>query len=89
VKLALGISIELHEDQIPQLYDRSRIVELNELVSTQDRLRLVSKIVMQFRARTTWPSVCHLPKVVFVTKSIDAIRRQSDIVQPDIFCLVV
>ena len=88
MKLALLVTVELHEDEIPDLdvaghLGRERIIRL-------PRLEAIGAVVVEdFRARPAGPGVAHLPKVVLLAAPLDALQRDSRDLRPEPLGIVV
>src|SRR5262245_20971028 len=74
--MALRVSVELHEDQIPDLdvaaaFAREGTVRMTQLAGFK------SKVVMDLRARSARSRLAHLPEVVFFVEPDDAISSDA------------
>src|SRR5690606_23467083 len=76
---AIGRAIELHEHQVPDLEEPATLCEFLEPILV-DRLRLVTFLPFQvdedLRARSARTGVAHLPEVVLVAETIDAVGAE-------------
>ncbi len=86
---ALRVPIVLHEHQVPDLHDRARIAQLDELVTARRVRPILAEVVVKLRARPARPHVGHLPEVVLVSEPEDAARRQPDLPLPELGRLVI
>ena len=92
-KRALGVAVELHEHQVPDL-DVAIAVGVRRARRSASDLRTV--IVENLAAWATWTRIRHLPEIVggvrsalVVTNAHDALRRHADFSGPDIGGFVV
>ena len=73
----VGLKIELHEHEVPDLEQIARLAERHELVEVQlpfpaPRFPLPAGVNVDLRARPRGSGVAHLPEVVFVPQTEDA-----------------
>src|SRR5207253_9459813 len=71
-------AIELHEDEIPKLCNRiARAIDVGGAVLSV--IRIVAHVVMDFAAWPAWPSLAHLPEIIFPAETQNALTRRTDL----------
>ena len=70
-KASVGVSVELNENQIPNL-DAARVVFVHERAA---RVAVRRKIDMQFRTRSARTGIAHHPEIIFLVSVYDVNRR--------------
>src|SRR5262245_26316742 len=86
--MALLVAIELHEYQIPDLhvaaaFARERAVGMSQFAGCR------SEIVVDFGTWSAGPCVTHLPKVVLLVESDNAVARHCTLGFPYGFGLII
>ena len=69
-KIAIGVGVELNENQIPNL-DAARIVLIHERTA---RVAIRRKIDVQFGTGTAWAGVAHHPEIILLVSVNDVDR---------------
>ena len=83
---AIWCLVVLHENQVPKLHETITMrVAKRSAIGTECR----AAIDMDLATRATRAGVAHLPEVVFVAESLNAIHRNTDLFVPDRFRFVV
>ena len=76
LQAAVGLAVELHEDQVPDL-DHLGVVGVHQLRSgSRLPLGLAADVHVDLRARTAGAGVAHLPEVVLPAEGHDPFLRQ-------------
>ena len=78
--------VELHKHQVPKL---EKAVALLVVERTTVRTECRTTINMNFRTWSTRTGVTHLPKVVCIAKSLNAIHWHTNDVVPNLFSFIV
>lgn len=76
LQAAVGLTVELHEDDIPNLDDLGMILVDKELTGYLLLLLLRAEVDMNLRARAAGACVAHLPEVVVLIAVDDMILRE-------------
>lgn len=71
-ELTAGLTVELHEDKIPNL-ENIGVVHVHELGA----VTIANSIVVNLRARAAGTSVAHLPEVILDTAGNNVVLRQA------------
>ncbi len=76
----VGSLVVLHEHQVPELHVpiAMRIAERTTLGAERR-----TAVDVDLAARPAWAGVAHLPEVVLVAESLDALHRNADLLVPD------
>ena len=82
---ALGVPVELHEDEVPDL-DEALVAAVLGSAVVAVALPLVEE---DLRVGPAGPGVAHGPEVVLVAHALDPLGPQADRVDPDLLGLVV
>ena len=88
VTLAVGLLVELHEDEIPDLEELPLLAQRDELVHAGGTLPpspvpLPPNVDQNLGARSARPRVPHLPEVVLVAQAKDAAVRDAGDLTPE------
>ena len=81
--MALRIAVELHEHKIPDL-DITAAIARKCAIRMADFAGGGTKIVMNFRARPARSSLAHLPEIVLLIQTYDAIASDAGTACPEI-----
>src|SRR5690606_12184130 len=91
VELAVGAAVVLHEDEVPQLEELAALAAGDELLELEVRAPPLRgpEVEVDLRARAARPRLTHLPEVVLVAETEDALGRQPGDLLPELRGLVV
>ena len=90
VSTPLGVAVELHEDQVPDLDEAAAAHRSgNCSCSRPGSAASDAEVVVDLRARTARTGLAHLPEVVLLVEAEDAALGHAGHLLPELFGLVV
>ena len=81
--MSILISIELHEDEIPDLHI-SAAVAWEYAVQVAELARVRTDVIVDFRTRSAWTGFAHLPEVVLLIQTDNAFSRHTRARRPNL-----
>jgi hypothetical protein len=87
-QIPTGISIELHEDEVPD-FDITATFARKLTICVPLLAGRCALVIVEFGTRSAWARLAHRPEIVLLTQSEDAVAGNVDRLVPDLERLFV